>query len=75
MKIKFTERENRIINSILTVFRDSGSVPYLVGGYVRNKLIGITPKDFDIASSPYNRWREDRTYYIQKGKLSCRGIT
>ena len=51
MKIKFTERENRIINSILTVFRDSRSVPYLVGGYVRNKLIGITPKDFDIASS------------------------
>ena len=51
MKIKFNEYEKNIISGILEIFEGSGIVPYLVGGYVRNKLFNMVPKDFDIASS------------------------
>ena len=36
---------------ILQRLRDEGHVAYLAGGYVRDKLLGKAPKDYDIATS------------------------
>ena len=35
---------------VLTVLRENGYAAYLVGGCVRDLLMGIPPKDFDITT-------------------------
>ncbi len=37
-----------MINQILTAIQEAGGKPFYVGGCVRDKLLGLTPKDFDI---------------------------
>ena len=36
---------------ILRTLRDAGYTAYLAGGCVRDQLLGLTPKDFDVATS------------------------
>ena len=40
----------RLATALITALRAHGHKGYLVGGYVRDRLLGITPKDFDIAT-------------------------
>jgi putative nucleotidyltransferase with HDIG domain len=40
-----------LAESIIRRLRDAGNQAYLVGGCVRDLLLGHTPKDFDVASS------------------------
>jgi len=37
-----------LVDKIVTAIKIAGGVPYLVGGYVRDKLLGIESKDIDI---------------------------
>ncbi len=39
------------VNKIITVLEKNGFEAYLVGGYVRDSMLGKVPKDYDIASS------------------------
>lgn len=41
-------KELDIVRDIAKVFKDLGGRAYLVGGCVRDKIMGISPKDFDI---------------------------
>ena len=36
---------------IITSLRDAGFVAYLAGGCVRDQLLGLEPKDYDVATS------------------------
>ena len=40
-----------IINRILTLLTEQGFAAYVVGGAVRDLLLGKTPGDFDVATS------------------------
>lgn len=45
--------------AVLQRLRASGHIAYFAGGCVRDELLGITPKDFDVATdAPPNRVRE-----------------
>jgi poly(A) polymerase len=45
--------------AVLTRLRENGHVAYFAGGCVRDELLGLTPKDFDIATdAPPNRVRQ-----------------
>jgi putative nucleotidyltransferase with HDIG domain len=46
-----SERGEDLARSIVRQLRESGHAAWLVGGCVRDLLLGITPKDFDIATS------------------------
>ncbi len=53
--------------SIVRTLRDAGHVAYFAGGCVRDRLLGITPKDYDIATdAPPKRVRElfPRSQYV-----------
>jgi len=45
-----TEKE-RHARAIVQTLRDHGFAAYLAGGCVRDKLLGLEPKDFDVATS------------------------
>ena len=38
----------QIVESILSIIREAGGDPYYVGGYVRDRILGIESKDIDI---------------------------
>jgi poly(A) polymerase len=45
--------------AVLTRLREHGHVAYFAGGCVRDELLGLTPKDYDIATdAPPNRVRQ-----------------
>jgi poly(A) polymerase len=45
--------------AVLTALRDAGHVAYFAGGCVRDLLLGLTPKDWDVATdAPPRRVRE-----------------
>ncbi|HEX8342193.1 MAG TPA: CCA tRNA nucleotidyltransferase [Tepidisphaeraceae bacterium] len=37
-------------SNVLTRLRDAGHIAYFAGGCVRDRLLGLTPKDFDVAT-------------------------
>jgi poly(A) polymerase len=44
--------------SVLTTLRASGHIAYFAGGCVRDELLGLQPKDYDVATdAPPNRVR------------------
>lgn len=45
-----TEKEQHA-RTIIAALRQHGFIAYLAGGCVRDKLLGVAPKDFDIATS------------------------
>src|SRR3954454_5361661 len=52
-----SDREDAI--AVLRRLRDAGHVAYFAGGCVRDELLGITPKDYDVATdAPPPRVRE-----------------
>lgn len=44
------ERGRRLAHAIVKKLRDHGHVAFLAGGCVRDELLGLTPKDFDVAT-------------------------
>ncbi len=48
---KYNKFMNENINSILNKLEDSGYKAYIVGGYVRDKLLGLNSKDVDIITN------------------------
>jgi len=48
MDIKFTERESFILNQIAEAADELGTEAYLIGGYVRDKILNRPTKDADI---------------------------
>ena len=69
---------DKIIKNILNKIIDNGYDAYIVGGYVRDKLLGISSKDIDIATNmPFNELKtlfkydiEYEEYYSIKFKLN-----
>src|SRR5579862_1645383 len=43
-------RKERAARAIAARLRESGYTAYLAGGCVRDRLLGLEPKDFDVAS-------------------------
>ncbi len=51
-KLKFLDPSYEISKKVISTLQDEGFVEsYLVGGCIRDSLLGIQPKDFDIATS------------------------
>src|SRR5262245_16938939 len=46
---KMTEREFAV--DVVRRLQDAGSEAYWAGGCVRDELLGLTPKDYDVATS------------------------
>src|SRR5690606_14563121 len=42
------DNHNEKVKLICDTVRDAGGFPYLIGGYVRDKILGIESKDIDI---------------------------
>lgn len=47
------------VQHILTTLEAEGHSAFIVGGAVRDHLLGRTPKDFDIVTSAHPEWVED----------------
>lgn len=48
MDISVTEKELKLLKQVATVSEELGVSTYLIGGFVRDKLLGRTTKDMDI---------------------------
>lgn len=51
MKINCTERELQLLEKVAAAARELGTDAYLIGGFVRDKLMGRPTKDADIMST------------------------
>lgn len=50
MQFSFSAKQERVIRYLIRLFERCNKPVYLVGGCVRNLLLGLAPTDFDIAS-------------------------
>ena len=50
LDICFPPEHEIIVRQLAVMFEQADSPVYLVGGYVRNLLLGLPPADLDIAS-------------------------
>ena len=48
--LSFSPRHEKIVRQLAALFARENCPVYLVGGYVRNLLLGLPPADLDIAS-------------------------
>lgn len=60
------------IKEILNKINNKGYSSYIVGGYVRDKLLGINSNDIDIATNmPFNILKETFNYEIEYPEYFC----
>ena len=50
MQFSFSAKQERVIRYLIRLFERCNKPVYLVGGCVRNLLLGLAPTDIDIAS-------------------------
>ncbi|MGV6815403.1 MAG: hypothetical protein ACWA5W_10420, partial [Phycisphaerales bacterium] len=48
--VHFDSAESRAAISVVDRLRGKGHIAYLAGGCVRDLLLGVEPKDFDVAT-------------------------
>ena len=49
-ELNLSPAHETIIQTLCVIFKKAGKPAYLVGGYVRNLLMGLPPADLDNAS-------------------------
>lgn len=66
VRIEILDRNERL-NFVMSKIREAGFAIYAVGGCVRDALLGLEPKDFDIATSA--TWETLRSLFPKTKKL------